>query len=125
MVIASAVVFSVLTGILILFQGALAAGLPWGKASMGGRYPGVYPVHMRVLAVVNMIVLAGLAGVVLSRAQILLPQLFEFSKTAIWVIAAFFLLAAIMNTVTPSRIERIWAPVAALQAVTCLMIALS
>ncbi|MCG9874738.1 MAG: hypothetical protein MH321_08135 [Leptospiraceae bacterium] len=32
---------TIFAGILILFQLCLAAGLPWGAASMGGKFPGV------------------------------------------------------------------------------------
>lgn len=120
----SALIFAVLTGIVILFQGCLAAGVPWGAASMGGRYPGKYPPRMRVVAVVNLLVLAFVAAIVLSRADLILPGMKSFSNTAIWFVAVFFLIATVMNTITPSRIERIWAPVALLQLITSVIVAL-
>lgn len=120
----SALVFTTLTAVVILFQLCLAAGAPWGKASMVGKYPGKYPPKMRVVAVVNVFILAGMAVVVLSRAGVILPSLMPFSKIAIWVVALFFLAGTIMNTITPSKIERIWAPVALGQLIASILLAL-
>ena len=119
----SAIIFTVFTGMVIIFQGCLAAGVPWGKASMGGKYPGKYPPKMRIVAFMNMIVLGFFAAVVLSQAELWFPQLQSISSIGIWVVAVFFLFGTIMNTITPSKIERIWAPVAAIQFVTSLIIA--
>ena len=52
----AAITFAVLTSVVIIFQGCLAAGMPWGEASMGGKYPGKYPPKMRVVAIINMLV---------------------------------------------------------------------
>ena len=119
----AAIVFTVFTGIVIIFQGCLAAGVPWGEASMGGRFPGKYPSKMRVVAVVNMVILGFIATLVLSEAEILFTRLKSISGVGIWVVAVFFFAGTIMNTITPSKIERIWAPVTAIQFVACLIIA--
>ena len=121
----SAIVHACLTGIVIVFQGCLAAGLPWGAASMGGRFPGKYPPKMRVVAVINMIILGFLGLIVLSRAELLLPQLNSISSIGIWLVVAFFGVATIMNSITTSKIERIWAPVAFLQLAASLIVAIS
>jgi phosphoglycerol transferase MdoB-like AlkP superfamily enzyme len=120
----SAQIFTVLTGIVIIFQACLAAGMPWGAASMGGKYPGVYPPKMRIVALVNIVVLMFLAIIVLSKAGLLFPQLLPFSKIAIWFVVVFLLLGSVMNSITPSKIERIWAPVAFIQFITSLIVAL-
>jgi len=121
----SAIVFTFFSGILIIFQGCLAAGLPWGKASMGGKYPGKYPPKMRIVAIINMLILALFAGIVLTEAEFFNHQLVHFSGIGIWVTVAFYFIATILNTITPSKIERIWAPVALLQLAASLIIALS
>lgn len=121
----SAIIFSAFTGIVIIFQGCLAAGVPWGKASMGGKYPGKYPPKMRVVAVLNMLILAFIAAIVLSEANLMIPQLNKISGIGIWVIVVFFVIGTIMNTITPSKIERIWAPVALIQLITSLIVAMS
>ena len=121
----SAIIFMIFTIIVIIFQGCLAAGLPWGKASMGGKYPGKYPPKMRVVAVLNMLILAFIAAVVLSEANLMFPQLNKISGIGIWVIVVFFVIGTIMNTITPSKIERIWAPVALIQLIASLIVAIS
>jgi hypothetical protein len=120
----SAMIFTGLTGIVIIFQGCLAAGMPWGDASMGGRYPGKYPPKMRVVAILNILTLLFMAAIVLSEADLLLPQLKSISGIGIWVIAAFFVIGTVLNTITPSRIERIWAPVALIQVITSIIVAI-
>ena len=125
MVTVSAILFAILTGIVMIFQGCLAAGLPWGEASMGGKFPGKYPPKMRVVAVINIFLLAFFALVVLIRAELLLPQLFQFSRIAIWFIVVYSAIGTVLNTITPSKIERIWAPVAGLQLITSILIAIS
>lgn len=120
----SAIIFTALTGIVIIFQGCLAAGMPWGVASMGGRYPGKYPPKMRVVAVINMLILGFIATVILSEANLMFPQLKPISSIGIWVVVVFFAIGTIMNTITPSKIERIWAPVALIQLITSLIIAI-
>jgi hypothetical protein len=121
----SAILFTFLTGVIIVFQLCLAMGMPWGAASMGGKFPGKYPTKMRIVAIINSIVLLFIAIIVLSGAGLLLLQINKFSKVAIWFIVLFFAIGTIMNTITKSKIERIWAPVAALQTITSFIVAIS
>lgn len=118
-------VFSALTSIVILFQLGLAAGMPWGAASMGGKYPGKYPPNMRVVAGINALVLAGMIVIAWARAGRLFPELESIASVGIWVLVVFFGIATLMNTITPSKIERIWAPVAFGQMVTSLIVAMT
>jgi hypothetical protein len=103
----------------------LAAGKPWGEASMGGKYPGKYPPKMRIVAVLNMLILCIIMVLVLSEANLFFHSLKSISEIGIWVIVAFFVLGTIMNTITPSKIEHIWAPVAFIQLITSLIVAIS
>lgn len=119
------VIFSGLSVVVILFQACLAAGLPWGAASMGGRFPGKYPPKMRIVALFNILLLGTVGIIVLSRASILMPHWKFFSETAVWGVVVYFFLGTILNTITPSKVERIWAPVCFVQLVTSLQIALS
>lgn len=63
----SALVFTALTVIVIIFQGCLVARATWGRASMGGKYPGKYLPKLRVVAVINMLILGFIATIVLSK----------------------------------------------------------
>lgn len=119
-----AITNAILTGVVILFQFCLSIGLPWGAASMGGKYPGVYPQKMRVVAVVNMVLLSVLMMIVLVNAGLILPQFMSFSEIAIWFVVAFYAIGTVLNTITPSKIERIWAPVAAIQLITTIIVAI-
>jgi hypothetical protein len=123
--IPSAIIFTVLTAIVILFQLGLAVGMPWGSASMGGKFPGKYPPRMRIVAIINLLILTFLAIIVLSKAGLVFPQLLSVSATGIWFVVVFSGIGTIMNTITPSKIERIWAPVAAIQLITSLIVAVS
>lgn len=113
------------SAVLILFQLSLALGAPWGAASMGGKYPGVYPSKMRFVAVVNAAVIGLLSAVVLAHAEFAFSVLNSISNWAIWIVAAFYGLSIIINSITPSKIERIWAPVALLQTLAVIYIALN
>ena len=121
----SAITFTVFTGIVIIFQACLAAGVPWGEASRGGKYPGKYPPKMRKIAIINILILGVIAVIVLSRAGLILPQLAGISRIAIWFIVVYFIIATVLNSITPSKIERIWAPVAFVQLTTSIIVALS
>ena len=109
----------------MIFQGCLAIGLPWGQASMGGKYPGKYPPKMKAVAIINMIILGLFAAIVLSKADLIFPQLKSISEIGIWLVVVFMLVGTVLNTITPSKIERIWAPVAFIQLITSLILAIN
>lgn len=112
--------------VVFLFQFCLTIGLPWGEASMGGKYPGKYPPGMRVVSLLNMIILSFLTIIVLVKADLILSQFKSFSNTAIWFVVAFSAVGSVLNMITPSKIERkIWAPVAILQWIASILVALN
>lgn len=123
-VTASLILFTALTGIVILFQLGLAAGMPWGAASMGGKYPGKYPPKMRLVAIVNAVILGGMLVIAWVRAGRVFPELQSISSVGIWVMVVFFAFGTVMNAITPSKIERIWVPVVLLQLISSLVLAL-
>lgn len=114
-----------LTVLTVLFQIGLAIGLPWGKASMGGRFPGKYPPRMRWVALINALVLAFTATVVLAEAGCCFAALRSISGVGIWVVIAFYALGTVLNLITPSKIERIWAPVVFIQTICATLVALA
>lgn len=121
----AAIIYTISTAIVVLFQACLAIGLPWGAASMGGKYTGKYPPKMRVTAVLNMFVLSFLSIIVFIKAGIMLAQFFPFSTYAIWFVVFLGLVSVVLNTITKSKIERIWIPVALTQFVCSLMVAIN
>jgi hypothetical protein len=104
---------TVLLAGLIVFQLALAVGVPWGAASYGGAAPSVPP-HLRAVSV-------GAAGfwgiallVVLRRGghAVWTPLPVTWLSTTVWVLVGLLVLACVLNSLTPSAIERaIWLPV--------------
>jgi len=121
----AAIIFTILTGIVLIFQGCLALGLPWGKASMGGKYPGKYPPKMKMVAIINMVILSVFVAIVLSKSDLLFPQLKPISNIGIWFVVAFMALGTVLNTITKSKIERIWIPVSLFQLITSIILAIS
>ncbi|WP_339300051.1 hypothetical protein MKY92_07900 [Paenibacillus sp. FSL R5-0623] len=125
-VLTSAIVFTVLIMIVILFQIALAAGLPWGEYAMGGKFPGKYPISMRFACIVQIAILAFMGIIVLSKAGLLWPRWSSFSDIAIWFIVGYLVLGTILNLITRSVWERrIWAPVTLMMLITSIIIAIS
>lgn len=119
-------VFAAFLTVLLLFQLALAAGAPWGSLAMGGRFPGRFPPAMRIAALLQIAVYGLLGAVVLARAGLILPELFDVSRIAIWVVVCVMGLAVVLNLITPSKWERrLWAPVAFVMLAAALRVALS
>lgn len=126
MILFAASVYAVLMAFVIVFQLCLTAGLPWGAASMGGKYRGKYPTKMRIVSFINAFVLVFLVLIVLAKAGFILTQFQPVSNIAIWFVVAFSVLGTIANAMTPSRIEKIiWTPVTFIQFIAGLSIALN
>jgi hypothetical protein len=105
-------VFTFLVIIVVAFQIALAAGVPWGHLTWGGRFPGQLPKRMRGVAIFSAVLLAVFAVVVEMRAGVLFPEWQRLSQILIWVVVAYCALGTVANAITPSRWERIiWLPV--------------
>jgi hypothetical protein len=123
---ASAVVFALVTTGIIAFQLALALGARWGSYAMGGKFPGRYPPAMRAAALAQAALLALLAVVVLSKAELVLPSVSQALPSLIWLAVAFSAVSVALNSITPSSGERrLWVPVAVVMLVSSLAVALS
>ena len=118
-------VFAGLTTLVVLFQLALAAGAPWGEYAMGGAFPGTYPATMRIAAVVQAVILCGVAVAVLARAGIG-PRGWWSGRQLAWAVVALLGVGVVLNLITPSGAERlVWAPVAILMFLCALRVATS
>jgi hypothetical protein len=110
--------------IVILFQLALALGLPWGKLAMGGKYPGRYPPHMRIVCLVMIALLSSWGAIVFIRAGMIFSAWYDVSVSAIWAVVALNGVGVLMNLLTPSKWERIlWAPVTLIFLVCSIVVA--
>lgn len=101
-----------LFALLVLFQAALALGVPWGRAAYGGQ-PAVLPPQFRIASTVAMVVWTALALVVARRAGLPLwaPAPDAWLLVLTWIVVGLLVVAVIMNAITPSALERaIWLP---------------
>jgi hypothetical protein len=110
---AAALLYAIVSVFVVGFQIALAVGAPWGEFAMGGTHPGRFPPALRMSALVQAALLAGMAMVVLARANLILPSWSKVSRLFVWIVAAIMALSFVLNLITPSAGERaIWAPTA-------------
>ena len=99
----AAIVFACATAGVIAFQFALAAGAPWGAYAMGGAFPGRFPQGMRVAAVIQGLVLAAVAVIVLASAGAIEIALVTYLPWLIWAIVAMCALAVVLRRCLPQR----------------------
>jgi hypothetical protein len=122
----AAIVFAIAAAAVVTFQVALALGAPWGAYAMGGAVPGRIPSALRVAALIQGVLIGGLALVVLATAGLALPGLAEAAPLLIWAVVAVAAIALVMNAISRSPGERrIWTPVAAVLLVSSLVVALT
>ena len=123
---ALAVVYALITGLVVAFQAALALGAPWGQYAMGGAFPGRMPTPLRIAALAQGIVLAALAMIVLADAGLANVALLDDWPWLIWVPVAVSAVAVVLNASTRSQGERrIWLPVAIVLLLSSLGVALA
>ena len=122
----AALLYAIISLGIVAFQIALAAGAPWGAFAMGGSFPGQFPPALRIAALVQAVVLVGLALIVLARANLILPSWSRVSRWMVWLAVGFSALSLVLNLITPSAGERaIWAPTAFLLLLSSGIVALT
>ena len=121
----SVIGFTFISFLAIVFQLALALGVPWGEYAMGGTYPGQFPPEMRIAAVVQALIIALMISIVLARSGFAVNRIYDFSKKAIWFVVIYCAIGLFLNMITPSEKERlIWAPILLLNFIFSLRVAL-
>lgn len=123
----AALVCAGLLALLVLFQAALAAGAPWGRAAYGGTHTRL-PVALRLASALAVVLWIVAIVIVLQAGDRLpgepLPD--ELVRVGLWVCVGLFVLAVIANAATPSRLERaIWLPVSLVLLGSSLVVALA
>ena len=122
----AAIIYAIVTFGVVAFQIALAAGAPWGAYAMGGASPGQFPPALRIAAMIQALLLAGMAAVILARAGLVLPGWSRVSHWLVWIVVALTALSLVLNLITPSAGERaIWAPTLSLLLISSLIVAFS
>jgi hypothetical protein len=122
----AAIAYALVTAPVVGFQLALALGAPWGAYAMGGAFPGQLPAALRVAAMVQALVLAGLAAIVLAAAGLVGWALVAELPWLIWVPVAVSAVGVLLNASTRSRGERrVWLPVTLALLACSLIVALA
>jgi hypothetical protein len=119
------IVFTLIHAALSALQTALAAGAPLGRFAWGGNSR-VLPASLRRASIATIFVYALFVLIALERAgaTALLPA--TVSDVGIWVLAAYFLVGSVMNSLSRSKAERLtMAPCCLLLAVSSVLLALS
>ncbi|MDN4474951.1 hypothetical protein QQX09_03665 [Demequina sp. SYSU T00192] len=89
-----------------LFQVALAAGAPWGRAAWGGAHEGALPGRLRAGSAVSAVMLLGMAAVVLAGAGAIGSGDSTLVTVLLWVVVAFTALSTLANLASRSPLER-------------------
>jgi hypothetical protein len=121
----AAVVGTGLLGAVAAFQVALALGAPWGRAAFGGQHEGTLPVRLRAASAVAGLVVYPLAmAAVLAAAGVIGDAWVPGEGVAVlWVLTGFFTLGTLVNAISRSPLERLWAPVSLAIAACCAIVA--
>ncbi|HET9202189.1 MAG TPA: hypothetical protein VFP67_03485 [Acidimicrobiia bacterium] len=124
---AAALVASALLIVIAVFQIALALGMPARKMAWGGGYEGKLPTGLRVASGVAGFVIYPLAALLVLEAGELtdFDLVPDVGPVGMWVLTGLFALAAILNFLSRSRVERVWGPVALGISVCCGIVAAS
>lgn len=122
----AAIIYAILMAGVVAFQIALAAGASWGAYAMGGASPGQLPPAMRAGAMIQAVLLAGMAVVILARAGLILPGWWRVSLWLVWIVVAITAISLVLNLISPSAGERaIWLPTLSLLLISSLIVAFS
>ncbi|MEC7763136.1 MAG: hypothetical protein VX874_14635 [Pseudomonadota bacterium] len=117
-----AVIYAASATLPILMHLGLVAGAPWGRFTVGGKFPHALPPLWRGFALVQVGLLVLMAASVLSFSGVLdagLPPLL------FWVTLGLTALTALANAASRSRPERmLWGPVTGVMFIASLAVAL-
>jgi hypothetical protein len=122
---AAAIIAAVLIGIVAVFQIALTLGMPARGAAWGGSFIGPLPTGYRVISGIAGFVLYPLILLAVLEAGGILEigWLPDIGAVGMWVLTGFFVVGALANLASRSKVERWWAPVSLAVAVCCAIVA--
>ena len=123
----AAVVAASLLGVIAAFQLALALGMPTRGMAWGGHYDGKLPVGLRIASAVAGLVIYPLATLLILEAAGVtdFEVVPDVGPVGMWVFTGLFAFGALLNLVSRSKAERVWAPVSMGISVCCGIVAAS
>ena len=123
--IAAAVVAVLVLAALAVLQILVASGRPYGAVVWGGAHR-ILPRKLRIGSAISVLLYAGFAAILLSRAGLIGGAETGFVRVAAWVLVGYFVLGIGMNTISRSRPERaVMTPACVILAAASLVIALA
>lgn len=108
----------------IILSILLICGFPLAELTMGGRYKGVWPRELRIIAIGQLLVQLFALYILLSAGDIM-PLLFtkKITKIICFVFAVFFVGNTFMNFMSKSEKEKwIMTPMSAIEAICFMMV---
>jgi len=115
------IILSIMLLVVAVFQILLVAGQPLGKAAWGGQHR-ILPTKLRYASAFAALFLIFSAVVTLAAAGIIDAFNPSFARGYLWFLTAYSGVGIIMNAVSRSKIERLWAPYIATMFVLGLII---
>lgn len=112
--------------VVIILSILLICGFPLGELTMGGRYKGVWPKELRILAIGQLLVQLFALYILLSAGAIV-PMVFSKRVTQIicFIFAVFFVSNTFMNFFSKSKKEKyIMTPMSAIEVICFLVVGL-
>tara|TARA_E500000331_G_scaffold181676_1_gene175036 strand:+ start:611 stop:988 length:378 start_codon:yes stop_codon:yes gene_type:complete len=104
----AAILYILITVVVIFFQLFLVLGAPWGEFTQGGRHKGTLPISGRISAAVSIPILVFMASSISSVVGFV-PN---WSIRTAYITLALQGVTAVFNLITPSLKERrLWGPV--------------
>lgn len=121
----AAVVAASLLGVIAAFQLALALGMPARRMAWGGQHEGKLPVGLRIASAVAGLVIYPLVTLLILEAGGVtdFEVIPDVGPVGMWVFTGLFAFGALLNLVSRSKAERVWAPVSMGIAVCCGIVA--
>ncbi|MCG8381492.1 MAG: hypothetical protein MJA28_04615 [Gammaproteobacteria bacterium] len=122
----AALIYTVMTSVVIAFHIALLLGAPWGEFALAGKYPGHLPGRARVIVAVEIAVLVMMNVIVLIRAGQVARDFHDISNIAIWGVVVITSVSVVLHLITPSKREKmLWGPVTLIQLICCFAVAVA
>ena len=104
----AAILYILITVVVIFFQLFLVLGAPWGEFTQGGRHKGTLPISGRISAAVSIPILVFMVSSISSVVGFV-PN---WSIRTAYITLALQGVTAVFNLITPSLKEkRLWGPV--------------
>ncbi|HFU75953.1 MAG TPA: hypothetical protein ENK66_06875 [Arcobacter sp.] len=121
----AAIIFSFFTSIVIVFQFLLISGKPYGHLAMGGKFPGVFSIKLRISAFLQACLLLFMSLVILSNAEVISIEILRSSKL-VWFSIGVSFISFVLNIITPSYYERLlWGPVTAILFISSVIVGIN